>query len=541
MNPSAASDWRTSMRARNPEADGYVERDGVRIFYEVFGTGEPTILILPTWSVLHAAHGRFQIADLARHHRVVTFDGRGNGRSDRPQGAAAYDDGQFVADALGVLDATGTERAVVIGCSQATRWLLRLAAEYPDRVLAAVASGTNLPLTPGHPRPADMVPFHERYRSSDGWAKFNAAYWRDHYEDFLRFFFSQVWTEPHSHRVIDDCVTWGLETTPQTLIDTIDAPGMTEAESIELARRVQCPMLVIQGGNDAVTPVERSVRLARETNGRLVILDGAGHCSGNRDPVRFNLLVREFMQSVLPPPPKVTSWTRALSRPRRVLFVPSGAGLHTARRDMAIADALLALRPGLRIEWLVSAPVRQLLEERGEAIHPSSDELASLAAPPEHDADDEPPSFDAWRRMDEVHFLNFMVFNDLAAREPIDLVIADGAWQIDHHLHENPELKRFAYAWLTDTVGWLPAPEGGEREALLTADANAEMLEQVERYPRVRDRAIYLGDPADLASGTFGPGLPPIREWTRQHFTLSGRLEHPDAAKVVASTLAALL
>ena len=53
------------MRARHPEADGYVERDGVRIFYEVFGTGEPTILMLPTWSVLHAAHGRFQIADLA--------------------------------------------------------------------------------------------------------------------------------------------------------------------------------------------------------------------------------------------------------------------------------------------------------------------------------------------------------------------------------------------------------------------------------------------------------------------------------------------
>ena len=104
-----------------------------------------------------------------------------------------------------------------------------------------------------------------------------------------------------------------------------------------------------------------------------------------------------------------------------------------------------------------------------------------------------------------------------------------------------PELKRYLYAWLTDTVGWLPVPDGGEREALLTADANAEMLEQVERYPRVRDRAIYLGDPADLAAGTFGPGLPLIREWTRQHFTLSGRLEHPDAAKVVASTLAALL
>lgn len=74
-NRSAAGDWRTGTRARQPDADGHIQRDGVRIFYEVFGTGEPTILMLPTWSVLHAAHGRFQLADLSRHYRVVTFDG----------------------------------------------------------------------------------------------------------------------------------------------------------------------------------------------------------------------------------------------------------------------------------------------------------------------------------------------------------------------------------------------------------------------------------------------------------------------------------
>ena len=121
--PRTAADWRAN-RPRPAVADGYVVRDGVRIFWEAFGAGEPAILMLPTWSVVHAAHGRFQIADLARHHRVVTFDPRGNGRSDRPAGPDAYDDREFVADALAVLDASGTERAVVVGCSQATYWLL---------------------------------------------------------------------------------------------------------------------------------------------------------------------------------------------------------------------------------------------------------------------------------------------------------------------------------------------------------------------------------------------------------------------------------
>ena len=99
------------MRAREPEQEGYVERDGVRIFYEVIGSGEPTVLLLPTWSIIHSRFWKAQVPYLARHCRVVTFDGRGNGRSSRPERAAAYANAEFVADALAVLDATGTERA----------------------------------------------------------------------------------------------------------------------------------------------------------------------------------------------------------------------------------------------------------------------------------------------------------------------------------------------------------------------------------------------------------------------------------------------
>ena len=62
----------------------------MRVFYEVYGSGEPTILLLPTWSLIHSRQWKMQIPCLARHCRVVTFDGRGNGRSDRPQGAEAY-------------------------------------------------------------------------------------------------------------------------------------------------------------------------------------------------------------------------------------------------------------------------------------------------------------------------------------------------------------------------------------------------------------------------------------------------------------------
>jgi predicted glycosyltransferase len=132
--------------------------------------------------------------------------------------------------------------------------------------------------------------------------------------------------------------------------------------------------------------------------------------------------------------------------------------------------------------------------------------------------------------MDEILLANFMVFHDVISSDPYDLWIGDEAWELDYFLHENPEEKRAAYIWLTDFVGWLPMPSGGTQEADLVADYNAEMLSQVERFPRVRDRAIFLGDPEDIVPGRFGPGLPLIREWTEQHYDFCGYIHGFDPA-----------
>ena len=86
--------------------------------------------------------------------------------------------------------------------------------------------------------------------------------------------------------------------------------------------------------------------------------------------------------------------------------------------------------------------------------------------------------------MDEILLANFMVFHDLVRDEHYDLWIGDEAWELDYYLHENPEQKRAAYVWLTDFVGWLPMADGGEHEAFLTADYNAEMIEHIARFPR---------------------------------------------------------
>jgi predicted glycosyltransferase len=124
--------------------------------------------------------------------------------------------------------------------------------------------------------------------------------------------------------------------------------------------------------------------------------------------------------------------------------------------------------------------------------------------------------------MDEILLANFMVFHDLVREQHYDLWIGDEAWELDYYLHENPEHKQAAYVWMTDFVGWLPMPDGGEREALVAADYNAEMIQHIARFPRLRDQAIFVGNPDDIVSDTFGPELPLIGDWTREHYSFAG-------------------
>jgi predicted glycosyltransferase len=208
---------------------------------------------------------------------------------------------------------------------------------------------------------------------------------------------------------------------------------------------------------------------------------------------------------------------------KRVLYVSSPIGLGHARRDVAIAKELRELVDGVEIDWLAQDPVTRVLEAEGERIHPASRWLANESGHFESEsAEHDLHCFQAWRRMDEILISNFMVFHDVAREEDYDLWIGDEAWELDYYLHENPGEKTAHYAWLTDFVGWLPMEDGGDHEACLTADYNAEMVEHIASHPQVRDRALFVGDPDDIVPDRLGPELPLIRDWTEDHFDFAG-------------------
>ncbi|MFH0245555.1 alpha/beta fold hydrolase [Streptomyces sp. HK10] len=562
------------MRARQPDAEGTADHDGVAIHYEVHGDGDTTVLLLPAWAIVHSRLWKAQVPYLAQHYRVVVYDPRGNGASGRPADPAAYDVRVQAGDAVAVLDAVGADRVVLVGNSFGTALAYFLAALHPERVRGAVMIGTTLNVEgrDDYPLARALLSFDEDRGTDEGWDRYNRHSFHRDFAGFVEFFVGRAFNDPHSTKHIEDGVSWGLETTPETLAATLSprvaVPPARTAEVLRaMAPLVRCPVLVVHGDRDEITPVELGRSLASLLGAELVELPGAGHCPQARHPVRVNRLLRRFVDRTVPAaergagtgtgiaadrpaaggrqaggealpaagtgPSGARNASRGPSRPPRVLYLSSPIGLGHARRDLAIADELRAVVPDAHVEWLAQDPVTRVLAARGERVHPASALLASESRHIEaescgHDLH----VFQAMRRMDEILVANFMTFLDVLENDRYDLVVGDEAWEVDHFLHEDPAVKRARFAWLTDFVGYLPMPGGGERERLLTADYNAEMIGHIENRPRVRDASLFVGDPEDVVSMPFGPGLPDIRSWTEEHYRFTGYITGFDPVDV---------
>jgi len=292
-----------SGRARLPDVSGMATAsDGVRIAYDVYGTGEPTLVLLPSAPIIHSRQWKGQVPYLARHYRVITFDGRGNGRSDRPTDPASYHDDRSVGDLEAVMDATGTDAAVLVGlCTDGVWRSIRLAAQQPDRVLGIVAFAIGVPrLAPAQPHYVEAsATFDDELPTTEGWAKYNRHHWERDYPDFARFFFDQMTTEPHSTKAREDAAGWAIDGSTAAMLADAAVEFPFELDVIEeICRSVRCPMVLIHGTEDRCQSIERAHRLAEITGAPLIVVEGANHMIPGRHPVLANLIIRDFVRSL---------------------------------------------------------------------------------------------------------------------------------------------------------------------------------------------------------------------------------------------------
>ncbi|MDN4473452.1 alpha/beta fold hydrolase [Demequina zhanjiangensis] len=510
-------------------------RAGADLAYEVYDRDAPTVLLAPTWELVDSRMWKAQVPYLSRHFRVVIYDAAGTGRSSKPRDTGRYTQMNRMHDAVAVLDATGTDRAGVLGYSAGGTLGLLLATFHPERVDGVVA------LAAGHPRNPDpegrLAPPWDPDGEEPpvGWSKFNHDWWQRNFRDFVEWFIPTINSDPHATKLQEDGIAWALEMGPEAAWSAItDCWDLDVDDWYARLASCQVPTLLIHGDKDTNTNHAGSVYLSDlMPAARLHTVEGADHPVLARYPILFNHLAHDFLNEAWDLGPRVpstplgeaatTAYAAPASAPKRVLYLSSPIGLGHARRDVVIAEELRAAHPDVVVDWLAEHPVTRVLEEAGERIHPASRLLGSEAAIIDAACDDHTLNvLDAARQMDAVQVHNFHILDEVLTAERYDLVVADEAWQLDNHLFENPHLKRAPIAWMTDFIGDYGMPSGGEWQAKVARDLNTQMVEHIATYPDLRDVSVFVGGPDDVPTDPLAPGLPTMRDWTREHFDFSG-------------------
>src|SRR4051812_8220785 len=243
----------------------YTQVNGINLHYEVAGQGQPLLLIMGLGAPAAAWDPAF-VQEMTRTHKVITYDNRGTGLSDKPD--VPYTIALFASDAVGLLDALDIPRAQVFGVSMGGMIAQELAIHYPQRVASLILGCT----TPGGKHAVAAPP--ESLKALEGRAgqtpeEAARAGWKLSFsEEFIRAHHAEL--EAHLPRVL-------AHVTPRFAYERHFQATLTLRVYKQL-KDITAPTLVTTGRGDVLIPAANSEILAREIPGaELAIFDNTGH------------------------------------------------------------------------------------------------------------------------------------------------------------------------------------------------------------------------------------------------------------------------
>jgi 3-oxoadipate enol-lactonase len=253
------------------------------LYVEELGSGPPLLLVQGLGYAVWA--WRNQLAPLATRHRVIAFDNRGAGRSDKPPGPYSID--ELAADAARVLDERSLAGAGVVGLSLGGFVAQTLALSRPDLVGRLVLVATS----PGGPGS-----FPQPTETSDAWADARDLPPEEFARATMPYSFAPGWTDAHP-AVYESLLADRLEfpTPPEAWAAQYAAcvEFLGRATAVE---QIAAETLVIHGTLDRVVDPRNGELLARRIpNARLLMIPGCGHLVPLEAPDRFNDTVLDFL------------------------------------------------------------------------------------------------------------------------------------------------------------------------------------------------------------------------------------------------------
>jgi 3-oxoadipate enol-lactonase len=255
------------------------DSQGVRIAYDVHGAGEPLLMIMGL------GYGRWGwdpvVEPLAARYRVITFDNRGIGDSDKPPGP--YTAEQMAGDALAVLDAAGVAHAHVLGASLGGAVAQELALRHAERLDKLVLMATMSGMTNMHPIPAQTMQLMAEAATLEP-----AAALRRFVENALE-------PEPEP-ALVDRLVELRTANPPDPAGWAAQAGIWATFDAWDELPSIDVPTLVVQGEGDVVVDPRNAPLLAERIPGARLELVAGGHLFFWNRPAELAELVTEFLQ-----------------------------------------------------------------------------------------------------------------------------------------------------------------------------------------------------------------------------------------------------
>jgi len=261
-----------------------VDAGGIELHVEVAGDGPAVVL---THGVLADARMfEHQVTDLARDHRVITFDLRGHGRSDPPRGGYTIRD--VAKDFMRVMDALGVRQAILGGHGVGAAAVLHVALTHPERVRAMILMNAS----------ADEERSGDALRAKLFGAALRLAGPRP---ELLRLAAKDLFSHT-AHVAHPDIVDAWIERSA-----SIDGASMARALEMLVARpsvdlrleKVDIRTLCVAGSQDTLTPPERLQQIVdRMPNARMKTIQRAGHLACVEKPYEVTEVLREFAREL---------------------------------------------------------------------------------------------------------------------------------------------------------------------------------------------------------------------------------------------------
>jgi pimeloyl-ACP methyl ester carboxylesterase len=261
-----ATEWRRE--AGMPKID----RDGVKIHYEVHGDGPPLLLTHGYSST--SAMWRGQIEALSKHHKLILWDMRGHGQSDYPDDPLAYSEALTVADMAALLDAVGAGHAIVGGLSLGGYMSLAFYRAHPDRVRALLI--------------IDTGPGFKKDDAREAWNR------RSHEtaERFEREGLAVLQSLSRERSGVSHRNAGGLARAARGML------AQRDARVIEALPDIRVPALVVVGADDAPFLAASDYMAAKIPRATKVVIPAAGHAVNIDQPEAFIAAVLPFLDGL---------------------------------------------------------------------------------------------------------------------------------------------------------------------------------------------------------------------------------------------------